>query len=152
MLDRWAIRNPGVIEVAPDLIEAYVRSGEIEKAREETFALERAAAHTGNVSASAAALRYRGLLDEGGQVDGLFLAALEEHDRLPRPFERARTELCFGERLRRARRKSDAREHLEVARGSSSNSARAPGPSGRGRNCWRSVSAPPIHLRRRAPS
>lgn len=32
------------------------------------------------------------------------------------PFERARTELCFGERLRRARRRREAREHLRSAR------------------------------------
>ena len=31
------------------------------------------------------------------------------------PFERARTELCFGERLRRARRRREAREQLRSA-------------------------------------
>jgi DNA-binding NarL/FixJ family response regulator len=31
------------------------------------------------------------------------------------PFERARTELCFGERLRRERRRSEAREPLRRA-------------------------------------
>jgi DNA-binding NarL/FixJ family response regulator len=34
---------------------------------------------------------------------------------VPCPFERARTELCFGERLRRARRRSEAREPLRAA-------------------------------------
>jgi DNA-binding NarL/FixJ family response regulator len=48
-------------------------------------------------------------------VDALFLSSLDEQEQLPRPFERARTELCYGERLRRARRKSDARHHLELA-------------------------------------
>ena len=32
-----------------------------------------------------------------------------------RPFELARTQLCFGERLRRSRRRKDAREHLTQA-------------------------------------
>jgi DNA-binding NarL/FixJ family response regulator len=31
------------------------------------------------------------------------------------PFERARTQLCYGERLRRARRRADARRHLHDA-------------------------------------
>jgi Bacterial regulatory proteins, luxR family len=37
------------------------------------------------------------------------------HDAVPTPFERARTELCFGEWLRRARRRSEARAHLRAA-------------------------------------
>jgi hypothetical protein len=43
-----------------------------------------------------------------------FLAALALHDHVPSPFERARTQLRYGER--RARRKTDARLHLEHAR------------------------------------
>ncbi len=34
---------------------------------------------------------------------------------MPTPFERARTELCFGERLRRTRRRAEARTHLVSA-------------------------------------
>ena len=34
----------------------------------------------------------------------------------PRPLERARTVLCWGMRLRRARRRADARERLKEAR------------------------------------
>jgi DNA-binding CsgD family transcriptional regulator len=104
-----------VIESTPDLIETYMSTGHVAEAREELLALERAAARTDNANARAAALRYRGLLDEGGEFEDLFFAALKEHDRLPRPFERARTELCFGERLRRERRKSEARLHLDAA-------------------------------------
>ena len=37
------------------------------------------------------------------------------HAQTPTPFERARTDLCYGERLRRARRRVDAREHLQAA-------------------------------------
>jgi DNA-binding NarL/FixJ family response regulator len=40
---------------------------------------------------------------------------LEWHDRVEMPFERARTELILGERLRRARRRADARGPLERA-------------------------------------
>ena len=38
-------------------------------------------------------------------------------DATPDTFERARSELSYGERLRRARRRGDARPHLRAARG-----------------------------------
>jgi len=45
----------------------------------------------------------------------LYEEALREHGESPRPFERARTELAYGEFLRRDRRRVDAREHLRPA-------------------------------------
>jgi DNA-binding NarL/FixJ family response regulator len=44
-----------------------------------------------------------------------FERALELHARVPTPFERARTELCFAESLRRAKRRAEARELLRAA-------------------------------------
>jgi DNA-binding CsgD family transcriptional regulator len=44
-----------------------------------------------------------------------FEAALSLHDRDPSAFERARTELCYGERLRRSRRRRAARGQLRSA-------------------------------------
>ena len=44
-----------------------------------------------------------------------FERALVLHDRVPTPFERARTELCYGESLRRSKRRSEARELLRSA-------------------------------------
>ena len=46
---------------------------------------------------------------------GHFVAALDHHTRSPRRIDRARTELAFGEHLRRARRRVDARAHLRAA-------------------------------------
>ena len=43
------------------------------------------------------------------------LAALEAHAEGTRPFERARSELAYGEFLRRARRRVEARDHLRAA-------------------------------------
>jgi DNA-binding CsgD family transcriptional regulator len=57
----------------------------------------------------------RALLAADAEVRAGFEAALALHDGLPMPFERARTLLCFGERLRRARRRADAREPLKEA-------------------------------------
>jgi len=44
-----------------------------------------------------------------------FDVALDLHDRDPSAFERARTELCYGERLRRAGDRRLARVHLRSA-------------------------------------
>ena len=57
--------------------------------------------------------RCRGLLDE--DIDRHFGEALGFHDQTPMPFERARTELAYGARLRRVGRRSEAREHLRRA-------------------------------------
>jgi DNA-binding CsgD family transcriptional regulator len=66
--------------------------------------------------ALAAAQHCRALLcaeDEGAEE--AFAAAVEMHAGASRPFDRARTELAFGEYLRRARRRLEAREHLRAA-------------------------------------
>jgi DNA-binding CsgD family transcriptional regulator len=59
--------------------------------------------------------RCRGLIaaDEAGAAH--FEAALRHHDGHDRPFELARTELAYGEALRRARRRAEARSHLRGA-------------------------------------
>ena len=51
----------------------------------------------------------RGDLDEGVRLLG---AAREAGDALPLPLERARTDLCLGRVLRRAKRRAQAREAL----------------------------------------
>ena len=61
--------------------------------------------------------RCRGLLAGDDEFDAHFAAALRWHEGVLCPFERARTELCLGERLRRARRRVDAREPLQRALG-----------------------------------
>jgi DNA-binding CsgD family transcriptional regulator len=48
-------------------------------------------------------------------VEDAFESALAAHDEIREPFERARTELLYGERLRRARRRGDARVRLRAA-------------------------------------
>jgi DNA-binding CsgD family transcriptional regulator len=61
-------------------------------------------------------MRCRALLaGETREADELFTSALATCGEAPRPFERARTELAFGEFLRRTRRRREAREHLKAA-------------------------------------
>ncbi|MBD0329555.1 MAG: AAA family ATPase [Thermoleophilia bacterium] len=110
------IGDPGAVQWAPELVEAYVRLGRREEAADALGQLERRADATGRVWARAAALRCRGLLvEDEGDAEAAFAAALALHDELPAPFERARTELALGERLRRARRRADARQWLRSA-------------------------------------
>lgn len=114
------IRASGLGELSlypcqPDLVEAYVRLGRIERAVEVLDWFERQAELTGRKWALAAAARCRGLLAEPADLDAVFGRALARHDDVPSAFERARTELVYGERLRRANRRRDARPHLRIA-------------------------------------
>jgi len=106
--------QPTVIQWAPDLIEALVRSGRREEAVELLASFERAAEASLSNWALGAAARGRGLL-AGDEFEGYFARALELHEALGAPFEIARTELCLGERLRRSRRRKEARTVLRSA-------------------------------------
>jgi DNA-binding CsgD family transcriptional regulator len=96
----------------PSLIEAYVRAGKAEEARAELETYKALATRSGRPSALAPALRCRAILD-GTEQD--FDAALAEHERWENPFERARTQLLYGEFLRREKRRADARVQLRAA-------------------------------------
>jgi DNA-binding CsgD family transcriptional regulator len=109
------LQDPGVVQWAPDLIEAYVRCGRTDDAETALAEFERRAQTTGRAWALATAARCRGLLAPAAKFEPAFLEARERHARSDTPFDRARTELCFGARLRRARRRSDARAPLREA-------------------------------------
>jgi DNA-binding NarL/FixJ family response regulator len=107
------IRNPAVVPWAFDLVEAYIRDGRTADA----VALldETAPATDGEQWAQAAAARCRAMLAGPDEMQDAFTAALAKPACAVMPFERARTELCLGERMRRARRRSLARTHLHEA-------------------------------------
>ena len=101
---------------ALDGIEAASRAGDEETARDWLASFERWAASGGVAWARAVASHCRALVcDDEEETERLLTAALASHDEASRPFERARTELAYGEFLRRARRRVDAREHLRAA-------------------------------------
>ncbi|EMY32787.1 LuxR family transcriptional regulator, partial [Arthrobacter crystallopoietes BAB-32] len=100
---------------AVDRVEAAFRSGHREEAAAWTAETQDYAAATGNAWAAAAAAHCQALLTEGEEAERLYLAALEHHASSPRSFDRARTQLAYGEYLRRARRRVDARSHLSAA-------------------------------------
>jgi DNA-binding CsgD family transcriptional regulator len=113
VVERQGLREPGVVHWRSDLVEAYALAGRVEDARRTLDALDEEAERTDRLWARAAAERCRGMLED--DFEGAFSLALELHERLPMPFERARTQLRLGERLRRARRGSQAREPLHEA-------------------------------------
>ncbi|MFE3196150.1 AAA family ATPase [Nocardia sp. NPDC059240] len=98
----------------PDLVEAAVRLGAPDRAAVPAANFEGWAQSVGEPWAAALALRCRALLEDD-RAEELYLKALETHDRESRPIEFARTALLFGEWLRRARRKSEARTQLYEA-------------------------------------
>jgi DNA-binding CsgD family transcriptional regulator len=99
-----------------DRIEAAVRAGERETARAWLDVFELWAESSATPWGRAVALHCRALLsDDESETERLFLAALDAHGEAARPFECARTDLAFGEFLRRVRRRVEAREHLRAA-------------------------------------
>lgn len=101
----------------PDLVEAAVRADRPELARSGLARLEAVAAHARAASLAPILARCRALLESGTEAERQFEEALRLHAASPQPFAHARTQLLFGELLRRHRRRRDAREHLRAALG-----------------------------------
>jgi DNA-binding CsgD family transcriptional regulator len=99
----------------PDLVEAAVRANQTQRAQTALAGFEQWASHTTPPWALALVPRCRGLLSAGAAADRHFAEALRLHSPSSRPFDRARTELLYGQALRRARRRAEAREHLRAA-------------------------------------
>jgi DNA-binding CsgD family transcriptional regulator len=101
--------------VVPDLVEAAVRAGMPDRARGPLGQFERRVAAAASPLLLALSARVRALLSSGFQADAEFRRALELHRRAEAVVERARTQLLYGEYLRRARRRSDARRLLAAS-------------------------------------
>ena len=113
-LNEVSISDPD-LSPAPDMVDALVRLGRLAEAREVADRYEPTAKAKGQPFALARAARARALVaDDRGYVKE-FEAAMRHHEATPDRFEGARTQLYFGERLRRARRRVDARGRLRAA-------------------------------------
>jgi DNA-binding CsgD family transcriptional regulator len=97
-----------------DLVEAYAHVGSLEAARERLMAAEQAMPPA-MASEEAAIQRCHGIVGDDSSFAASFERALSLYDADPFPFERARTELAYGERLRRAGQRKRARERLQAA-------------------------------------
>ena len=99
----------------PDLVEASVRGGSHDGAERAFAVLAALDPATAPAWLLALVARCRALLADGPESDEHFDDALKLHLSWDRPFDRARTELLFGEHLRRQRRRVASREHLRSA-------------------------------------
>jgi DNA-binding CsgD family transcriptional regulator len=115
LAEAGGIGEPNLLALHADLAEAHARQGDKEAATAVASELLQLAERVGRQSARAAGLRCRGLVASDEQFRESFEDALSIHRGLPNPFELARTELCYGERLRRNRNRLEARRHLRHA-------------------------------------
>jgi DNA-binding CsgD family transcriptional regulator len=100
---------------AMDRIEAAVRAGQLQTGALWAEDMDRFAGATGQPWAAALAAHGRALLTDDAEAEKHFLQALRFHAESPAPFNRARTQLAYGEHLRRVRRRIDARDQLRAA-------------------------------------
>jgi DNA-binding CsgD family transcriptional regulator/tetratricopeptide (TPR) repeat protein len=118
---RLLARGPGAgspffaVYAVPDLVEAAVRSGQPEAAAAPLAAFGQLAVAAGTPEMLAQLARCRGLAGPDEEAPAQFEQALALHDSQARPFDLARTELAYGETLRRARRRGEARTYLRDA-------------------------------------
>ncbi|MFC4912898.1 helix-turn-helix transcriptional regulator [Actinomadura gamaensis] len=104
--------SAGVMIASADLVESAVRLDRPDLAATAQARFTRWATAGGQPWARAIVLRNEALLTDS---EPPFVQALNFHDQALRPFEKARTELAYGEWLRRHRRRADARNRLRSA-------------------------------------
>ena len=99
----------------PDLVEALVRLGRPDEAREAVGPAVKRLSGASPAWGAALGARLRGLVAGEEDFADAFQHALSLHERADDLFARARTELAFGERLRRAGQRREARVQLRAA-------------------------------------
>ena len=112
-LDELGVHSPSFIPRA-ELVEVYVRAGRPDDARRAQARFD-ASPEARSPLGIAAGARGRGLLAGNDAFEEHFHDALAAHVLSDDRWSLARTRLAFGERLRRAGRRVDAREQLRFA-------------------------------------
>jgi DNA-binding CsgD family transcriptional regulator len=100
---------------APELVDAYLRTGRADEARAASEAFTEAAEAKGQPWALARAARCRGMVAPDDAFETAFADAIALHGRTPDAFEAARSRLAFGARLRRAGQRARSRGELRAA-------------------------------------
>ena len=101
-----------LIRAVPDLVEAAVRDGRPDRVADQLTAFERWAVHVDSPIATALLRRCQAMLDDSEEH---YRAALDLHAEHGGRFDQARTQLLYGEWLRRRRRRNEARTELAAA-------------------------------------
>jgi len=116
LAEEHGLREPNQVQALPDHIEVLARMGQRDAAKRAVESLDRYARAGERFWAMAAVARYLGYLADGDFAKH-FEDALELHRSSPSKsaFEVARTQLCYGEALRRNRDRVSSREHLRAA-------------------------------------
>jgi DNA-binding CsgD family transcriptional regulator len=110
------MRFPALARMAAlDRLDTAVRAEEPVVARAWVEELAQFSLATQNPWALGAVAYGRARTDETANAEEYFQRALLEYGRAERPFDEARVQLAYGEWLRRAQRRVDARRHLRRA-------------------------------------
>ena len=119
ILGELGIREPALLWHLPDLLDALLAAGDMDRVEQILAPWEERARALDRAWALAIAARTRALLAATrGDVDAAFAGfeqAFVEHGRADDPFQRARTLLGLGATQRRAKQRRAARETLEQA-------------------------------------
>jgi len=99
----------------PELVEAATRAGHHEVAAAAYETLSRRALATGTPWALGLRSRCQALLDDSGHAEDAYLESLSWLARSRAMLDLARTHLLYGQWLRRAKRRRDARQELRTA-------------------------------------
>ncbi len=103
------------VRSAPDHVEAAARLGRLDRAAAPLTLFAKRAALMRQPWSDALVARCQALCAPDSEAEQHYIRALTLHDSDSRPFEHARTQLVYGEWLRRSRRKNDARVQLRAA-------------------------------------
>jgi DNA-binding CsgD family transcriptional regulator len=107
---------PAVPTATPEIIDAALRLDDPGRARAALELFERWAPVSDAPLIKGMLSRCRAVLaPDGEEAERLFEQALEHHTHQGLAYQIARTQLAYGERLRRERRRIDARSHLRTA-------------------------------------
>jgi DNA-binding CsgD family transcriptional regulator len=99
----------------PELIEAAVRSDQPQVARAAFTTLADRTAAAATPWAHGIRARCQALLEDGSQAEASYLEAISQLERSRAAVDLARAHLLYGQWLRRARRRRDARRQLRTA-------------------------------------
>jgi DNA-binding NarL/FixJ family response regulator len=113
--DSPARHHPNITRMAPDQVEAAIRLGRPDRAADAVARFSRWAPLVGQAWAAALQARCQALTASDDDAEEHYQRALRLHEQGTRPLDQARTQLVYGEWLRRGKRRRDARVQLHAA-------------------------------------